>query len=155
MRFWDVFLDDFFLSLNVDIADSVKELTTRITAGIEENISGEIHQNFTEELKNVGFNEKFQKFRDNLHKQGKFLNNVLEMIECLLIFLRSTRQQLWELHLASLNRFTKYFFALDLLNYARMTPIQLSSMNEIRINYAESWNFLERNFLYLNVKVPS
>ena len=85
-------------------------------------------------------------FRDGLEKEGKFLNNVLTMIEGMLLYLRGTRQQLWGLHLASLDRLTKYFFALDLLNYARMSPFQLSSIFDLRTSDSESWNFLKSNF---------
>ena len=49
------------------------------------------------------------------------------MIENMLLYLRATRQQLWEVHLAAkdqftlLQVFTKYYFA-------RMSPVYLSAM---------------------------
>ena len=89
---------------------------------------------------------KFQEFRSNLDKQGKFLNNDLEMIETMLLFMRVTKQQLWNLHLAALEKVTKYFFSLDLLNYARMTHVYLSKMFGLRSEDPETRKFLSENF---------
>ena len=51
----------------------------------------------------------------------------MKLFELLLLFIRASRDQLWELHLQSLHVLWG-FFALDMINYARMTPVSLSQM---------------------------
>ena len=43
-------------------------------------------------------------------------------------FIRAVRTGDWKLHLQSLQDFTKYFFAHDCLNYARMIPLYLAEI---------------------------
>ena len=52
----------------------------------------------------------------------------MKLFELLLLFIRALRDQLLELHLQSLQALCPYFFALDMINYARMTPFYLSQM---------------------------
>ena len=51
--------------------------------------------------------EKFEEFEKSLKHQGRNLRNYMSMCECLLLFIRSSRQGLWNLHLSSLNCFVK------------------------------------------------
>ena len=67
------------------------------------------------------------------------------MVEGLLLTLRSSRQQSWDLKLAAKDRFCKFYFALDLLNYARMTPVELGSLFDLKSADPESWEFLKKN----------
>lgn len=57
----------------------------------------------------------------------QYMRTVLEM----LTFIRAVRTADWELHLKSLEIFTKYFFAHDRLNYARMIPFYLAEMKAL------------------------
>ena len=50
----------------------------------------------------------------------------MEMIMEMMQFIRAVRTGDWQLHLTSLQLFTKYFFAHDRLNYARMIPLYLA-----------------------------
>ena len=73
-----------------------------------------------------------QKIFDNqLSNQDKFLRNFMTMFEKLLLFVRSTQQGIWDLHLASLGELVKYFFAFNLQNYARLTPVYISQMTKL------------------------
>ena len=56
-----------------------------------------------------------------------YMGMVLEM----LMFIRAVRTANWELHLEALEIFTKYFFAHDRLNYARMIPVYLAEMKAL------------------------
>ena len=67
-----------------------------------------------------------------------------------LLFLRLTRQYLWKEQLASLNEFIKYFFALDLQNYARCSPVYLSQMYNLQSKDPETWNFFVDGNLSVN-----
>lgn len=53
---------------------------------------------------------------------------VLEMM----MFTRAVRTANWKLHLQSLEIFTRYFFAHDRLNYARMIPLYLVEMKSLK-----------------------
>ena len=99
-----------------------------------------------EGLTSANIFSKFLVFRTGLKKQGKFLSNVLEMIETMFLFMRGTKQQLWNLHPAALEKFSKYFYALDLQNYAGMTPVYLATMHSLRNEDLDTWTFLSRNF---------
>ena len=50
----------------------------------------------------------------------------------LLSFIRAVRTWNWQLHLSSLEVFTKYFFAHDKINYARMIPVYLAEMTSLK-----------------------
>ena len=112
------------------------------------------HATLTDQLKSVAFFKSFTAFRNRLKKQGKYLSNILDMIGTMLLFMRATKQKLWSLHLASLDRFSPYFFALDLGNYARMTPVYLSSMYSLRKDDRETWDFISSNFCCNKTKAP-
>ena len=68
------------------------------------------------------------------------------MIGNLLLLVRSSWQKLWSLHFASLDKFTKFFFALDLQNYARMVPVYLSNLDTLRESDQETYDLLKENF---------
>ena len=68
---------------------------------------------FVDELAGLTLFDSLKEFDRRLTGQAKFLRNFMDLIEIMLLFVRATRQGLWELHLASLERFTKYFFAYD------------------------------------------
>ena len=74
------------------------------------------------------------------------------MIDNILLYLRATRQQLWQLHLVALDNFISYFFALDLQNYAKMSPIYLSEMYNLE---TEDQEFLSaRSFCVAKTMIP-
>ena len=62
--------------------------------------------------------QKFSHFRKNLQNMWLFLSNLMRMIETMLLFIRATRQQMWDLHLVSLDSLAKYVLPPDLQNYA-------------------------------------
>ena len=46
--------------------------------------------------------------------------------------MRASRDQLWELHSQSVHALYPYFFASNMINYARMTPVYLSQMYALK-----------------------
>lgn len=64
-------------------------------------------------------------------KLPKFLTRYLGQVESLLHFLSVSRSGDWECYLAALENIIKYFFAHDLLNYARLMPVHLAHMNAL------------------------
>ena len=127
------------------IVDLCRPLLLRLQTDINVSVP-EVHQLLLDRLQIAGFFDKFDEFRANLKKQARYLSNVVTMIGKLLLYVRATRQKLWNLHLASQDSFVKYFFSLDLQNYARMMPVHLSHLYELKEKDDESWNFLKENF---------
>ena len=124
-----------------------KSLLMKLQSESDINLSlPEAQQVLLDQLRNIGFFNKFDKFRAELKKQAKFISNVVSMIGNLLLYLRATRQRLWDLHLASQDSFVKYFFSLDLQNYARMMPVHLTHLYDLKEKDEETWNFLKQNF---------
>ena len=65
------------------------------------------------------------------------------MVMVMLDFIRAVRNGDWAMHLNALEQFSKYFFAWDRLNYARMIPLYLSemlSLQEIDPNLFEEFS---------------
>ena len=115
----------------------------------------EIKTRIIDKLNSELFYEKLQAFEEDLGKQATFYRNYMKMFELLLLFIRGTRQRLWELHLASLHKLVKYFFAHDKQNYARMVPVYLSEMYALKGNHPEVWEFfLKGNFSVNKANVP-
>ena len=55
----------------------------------------------------------------------------------------SCRTGNWEGYLLLLENIIKYFFAHDLLNYARLMPVHLAQMNALETEDPETWNALK------------
>ena len=78
--------------------------------------------------------------------QAKYICNFMKVFEILILFIRASRENDWNLHLTSLNDFCKYFFVHNQLNYARMTPLYLANMTKLKTSDYEHWQYLEENF---------
>ena len=67
--------------------------------------------------------EEMQKF-DTEHEKNLIFTVTRQYMKMVMLqFIRAVRTADWKLHLQSLQVFTKYFFAHDHLNYARMIPL--------------------------------
>ena len=76
------------------------------------------------------------------------------MVEAVLMFIRSLRESLWDLLVASLHEFIKYFFAHDQINYARLSPIYIASMLLLKQPDPSTSEYLEENFSVNNTGIP-
>ena len=77
-----------------------------------------------------------------------YWSSYIDMVQCLLLFLRATREGDWKLHLASLRQILPWFFAYDRVNYARYLPAYISQMDSLSITHpAISDSFLAGNFV--------
>ena len=72
----------------------------------------------------VGIASKIETFKQETNPIQKFL--FIKQFETILLFLRTTRAR--DIDLQQLQRVIKYFFAHDLLNYARLLPMYLATM---------------------------
>jgi len=55
----------------------------------------------------------------------------MHMVTEMPTFIRAVRTGYWELHLQTLAEFSRYVFAHDMMNYARMIPIYLAEMESL------------------------
>ena len=58
----------------------------------------------------------------------RVMRHYMRMVVEMMAFIKSVRTGDWELHLTSVELFTKYFFSHDRLNYARMIPVYQAEM---------------------------
>lgn len=56
------------------------------------------------------------------------MRHYMRMVVEMMAFIKSVRTGDWELHLTSVELFTKYFFSHERLNYARMIPVYQAEM---------------------------
>ena len=79
----------------------------------------------------------------------------MSLFETLLLFICVSTQQNWELHLARLYYLCKYFFAFDMINYARLTPVYIAKMFSLKDKDPETWSmFSEGNFSVNKTFIP-
>ena len=67
-----------------------------------------------------------------MKNQAKFFKKYLKLFETLILFFCASRQQGWELHLASLHCSCKYLFTFDTINYAHLRLVYLTKMFSLK-----------------------
>ena len=73
----------------------------------------------------------------------------------MLLFIRSTREADWELHLSSLESMCKYFFAHDKQKYARLVPLYIAEMRRLPETDPDVWaEFNDENFVVNRCSLP-
>ena len=115
--------DDDWNKSVAEIDDIIKTLSP--DGKLEDN--QKVQQSIIDKINASNLPTKNSNFNSGLKNQGLFLLKLLAMLEQILLFIRASRQELWKLHLAALNNFTKHFFAFDQLIYARLSPYYLAT----------------------------
>ena len=100
----------------------------------------------------------FETLLSSFNKEGKQLHQAMliymRMVTIMLDFIRAVRNGDWTMHLNTLEQFTKYFFACDRLNYARMIPLYLSEMLSLQEKDPNLWEeFSSGNWVVNNSKI--
>ena len=93
----------------------------------------EAHQRIVNAVESMEIMKKTKEF-DESHENSpmfKVFRQYMGMVLEMLMFIRAVCTANWELHLEALEIFTKYFFAHDRLNYARMIPLYLAEMKAL------------------------
>ena len=88
--------------------------------------------------------EKFDESRRQNHPLFTFVRHYMEMVQLMMTFIRSVRTANWNLHLETIGKFVKYFFAHDKLNYARLMPLYLAEMETLKENDPDIYSEFER-----------
>ena len=83
-------------------------------------------------LENINFHGLQDMFDKSLTNRVKYFHNFMKVFELLLLFTQATHQQLWELDLSTLHELAKYFSVYNMFNCARMTPVYLSQVYELK-----------------------
>ena len=79
----------------------------------------------------------------------------MHMVQFVLLFIKAVQTADWDLHLSSLEAFTKYFFAYDKLNYARMIPLYLAEMKALKHTDPLVWEeFQNGNWVVNKTSIP-
>lgn len=83
-----------------------------------------------ETIESLGILKKMEAFHDTYATNPMFrvMRHYMRMVVEMMAFIKSVRTGDWELHLTSVELFTKYFFSHDRLNYARMIPVYQAEM---------------------------
>ena len=68
------------------------------------------HRSLFEAIETINFAQLQKEFDSQLSNQSRFFRNFMKLFELLLLFIRASRDQLWELHLQSLHALCPCFF---------------------------------------------
>ena len=129
---FDLYQQAFFQkypNLRICFKESTEQLREACLSGITEQVKirhGGLVQAITSK-EMIEKMEEFDKRQENV-PLFKFARHYMNMVMEMLSFIKAVRTGNWDLHLDALEVFTKYFFAHDMLNYARMVPVYLAEM---------------------------
>ena len=101
------------------------------------------YEKFLYLMEEINLSELKRQFDLSLLNQARSYQNYMDLFEVILLFTRASRKQSWELHLQNLNLLCPYFFAFDMLNYARITPVYLAQMHELKEKDENIWALLD------------
>lgn len=133
--------------LCVQCADLKKALHECSTDMVENN--NDIQSLYSGHLKPYEEGEKY------IGELAQFLTQYIEQVESLLHLISPCRSGDWEGYLAMLENLIKYFFAHDLLNYARVMPVHLAQMNALEQDDPATWEALKSgDFVVTKSEVP-
>ena len=91
--------------------------------------------------------EKIREFEASGNRMQGFICNYMRQFLTILKFVRATRQRDLLLHLQSVELLMKYFFAHDHLNYARLLPLYIYSMQKTEQQQPHLWEeLMQGNF---------
>jgi len=145
-----------FLKLQPNEEAFLKEASTCLGEAYQEDISRDtesrnnVSDAVTKAIEMFESREIFEKMKQcegTANKIQHFINSYMKQFENFLQFVRATRQRDMLLHMQSLEGLIKYFFAHDHLNYARLLPLYISTMQETEKDHPEIWAaFVKGNF---------
>ena len=143
------------------MVNQIKEYAKQLGDACERGTKKEVQEasaRMVQGMKTMDVMGKMKTFEKGNKKSPEFqvFLDYMRMIMEMMLFIRAVRTGDWLLHLRSLQLFTKYFFAHDKLNYARMTPLYLAEMQKLQQSDPEIYEeFLKGNWVVnKNLHVP-
>ena len=140
-----------------DLKESIVDALTEVRDyQVSKNVSiVQNHQKILDTMTAIKFSKLKKEFDTSLKNQCMFYKVYMDLFEKLLMFIRASRRKNQELHLCSLHQLCPYFFAFNMTNQARMTPVYLSQMYELKKNDTRTWGLLNQgNFSVSKSDVP-
>lgn len=129
------------------IEDCAKHLGKACDKGTKKEVQ-EATEEMVEVMKSVDVIGKMERFDEGQNPEFQVFRSYMKMIMEMMLFVRAVRTGDWQLHLTTLELFTKYFFAHDRLNYARMIPLYLAEMRKLPESAPEVYKeFLDGNWV--------
>ena len=94
----------------------------------------EAHGKLEEAVESWKIIERMEEFDARQEKKPLFkvFRHYMRMVMEMMTFVRAVRTGDWAPHLEALQAFTKYYFAHDMFNYARMIPVYLAEMAKLK-----------------------
>ena len=94
----------------------------------------EAHGKLEAAVESLKIIEKMEEFDARQEKKPLFkvFRHYMRMVMEIMTLVRAVRKGDWALHLEALQAFTKYYFAHDMFNYARMIPVYLAEMAKLK-----------------------
>ena len=142
-------------SLKPFVLNVIKELNTK-----NQDKLTEAHSNLASAIKEKKVMEKLEEFcmvRKTKEPLFKLVGlcTYIDMVQTMLCFIRAVRTCDWMLGLVSLNKFNKYFFALNRQHYARMITLYLSDMDTLKSTDPDIWkHFVEGKWVVNRSTLP-
>ena len=144
-----------YKELILDISEQLLNSYEQSIASSDENFLSTALSQAIQLYENGGLLDKMVEFENSLTKQQKFIITYMKQFETILMHIRATREKDFKLHLESTEALTKYFFAHDHLNYARLLPIYFSCMQDTERKYPDIWEqFMNGNFCVTKNEIP-
>ena len=134
------FIDD-HLEIEKDLREAVIDAVSNVLEYSKENkyIIRHNHQDVLNVMKSTNFSVLQDDLDKSLENQAKFYLIYMNLFERILLFIRATREESWELHLRSLHELSPFFVSFDMINYARMTTVYLSQMMDLKESDDKTW----------------
>ena len=126
-----------FFQFDSQCHESISQVATELSEATARGKKEEIEQMNTRMVNTIislNVLEKMSAFNEAHDKRPMFkvMRQYLRMVMEMLAFIRAVRTGDWELHLKTLAKFSRYFFAHDMINYAHMIPIYLAEMEALK-----------------------
>ena len=111
------------------------------------------HANMVEAMQSLDVSGRMEAFDDTHENTSEFkvFRLYMRMVMEMMLFITIVCNGEWHLHLTALKLFTKYLFAHDRLNYAKMIPLYLAKMQVLPESDPEIYGeFLDGDWLVTN-----
>lgn len=133
------------------LEESVTQLSDACANGSKDAVK-EAHDRLVSTIESQKIIEKMDVFDKEKEKSPLFkvVRQYMRMVMEMMTFIRAVRTGDWALHLEALEVFTKYFFAHDMLNYARMIPVYLAEMHMLEESDPEIYEEFQRGNWVVN-----
>ena len=126
-----------------------EDLAMACVKGVKSEVQ-KAHAKMVEIIQSADVITRMKTFDDSHDKIPEFqvFRQYMTMVMDMILFISAVRTGDWLLHLTALKSFTKYFFAYDRLNYARMIPLYLAEMEVLPTSDPELYEeFLTGNWV--------